>query len=629
MLHFITNALLILLIVLSAILSVPNITLCIKGNSRSLSYSVVKNGFAILAFMLVILIAILEYAFITTDLSFKLVYLNSHATKPLIFKIAGIWANHEGSMLLWLLVLCIAGLMYIPFSKASKKFKALVLSIQSLSIMLFGCYVYFVSNPFIKNILVPEQGLGLNPILQDIGLVYHPPSLYFGYVGFSITYAIVLALLLLGQLKFVMRDIKIWSLFSWSILTFGILMGSLWSYRELGWGGYWFWDPVENASLIPWLFANALIHNLFLFERRKIMFGWMVLSAVLTYASSILGTFIVRSGIINSVHTFANAPKRGILLFGIAIFILIFSSFIYRYRIAKFSLRHYRKVPLSKEFFLILNNIIMLTVAYIILFATLYPIIAELIFGIKLSIGARYYNTVMAPIAFAIIILSFLSTNVCWGKDTWHAIRCRLHHELIALFFSLYLYLVMPIFLAISSSALIVFIINLYKKFRNRKVAYNSMLSEIAHFGFAVLVFAVVANSIFEKEVNYKLAIGEAIEFDGKFAKLEDIRFFQKDNFLVRQAAVSFGKHVAYPENRIYIAEETAAQESYQIKYFFHDYYFSINSTSDMKQDEIVVNITFKAFINLIWVAGYIIVLTLLSKFLLYLLRARKFENLK
>lgn len=624
MLHLISNALLIALVVLSATLSVPNIVLYIIGSGRHFSYNIMRKGFAAIALMLVILIAILEYAFITTDLSFKLVYLNSHTAKPILFKIAGIWANHEGSMLLWLLVLCIAGIIYIIFSKASKIFKALVLSIQSLSIMLFGCYIYFVSNPFMKNILVPKQGLGLNPILQDIGLVYHPPSLYLGYVGFSITYSIVLALLLFGQTKFVIRDIKIWSLFSWSILTFGILMGSLWSYRELGWGGYWFWDPVENASIIPWLFANALIHNLFLFERRKIMFGWMVLCAILTYASSILGTFIVRSGIINSVHTFANAPKRGMLLFGIAAFTLVIGVLIYRCNIEKFSFKCYRKIYFSKEFFLILNNILMISTACIVLFGTMYPIIAELIFNTKLSVGARYYNTVMLPIAFSVMILSFLSTNIAWGKDTLYKLRCRLHHELIAFALSLYLYLVMPLLFAISSSILIVFIINLYKKFRNKTVSYNSILSEVAHFGFAILVFAIVANSIFEKEINYKLAIGEVIEFEGRATKLEDIRFFQKDNFLVRQAVISFGKYMAYPENRIYIVEETAAQESYRIKYFFHDYYFSINSTNGMKQNEIIVNITFKAFINLIWLAGYIITLALFSKFLLYLVRARK-----
>lgn len=626
MLPLLGNALLIILIVVAGLISVPNIFMRPK---YSMSNKFVKIGFFACNALVVLMLVLLEYAFISTNLSFKIVYLNSHKIKPLIFKIAGVWANHEGSMLLWLLVLCLSGLIYLPLSRSSVLLKSLVLSVQALSIAIFALYIYFTSNPFEHNMLVPAQGLGLNPILQDRGLLFHPPSLYLGYVGFSITYAITLALMLLNSpsfLKAAIRDMRLWCLFSWVVLTFGILMGSLWSYRELGWGGYWFWDPVENASLIPWLIANALIHNLFLFERRKIMFGWIVSCSIFTYAASILGTFVVRSGILNSVHTFASAPERGVLLLAIAAFIVVlgfaaycrFGGIVKGKALAKqeFSL-------LSKECFLLCNNIIMLCAACIILFATLYPIIAELMFHVKLSIGAQYYNTVLMPIAFAVLILSFLANNVQWTHDTLKNLRCRLQYEIIAFVLCLYLYVILAFSVALSSSIIVVFVVNLYRKFRQANYSYNVLFVDIAHFGFALLVFAVIANSTYEREISYKLEIGEQVEFDGKLATLEDIRFFQKDNFLVRQGVISFGNYKAYPENRVYIAEQSTAQESYIIKNFFSDYYFSIHSTDGMNQEEIILNITLKSYINLIWIASYVIIFATCSRMLLYIFRDR------
>ena len=347
----------------------------------------------------------LTHAYVTSDFSVANVATNSHSTKPLIYRIAGVWGNHEGSMVLWVLILSLFGAAVAAFGRnLPATLKANVLSVQASIAVAFCLFILLTSNPFLRIDPPPSDGNGLNPILQDPALAFHPPFLYTGYVGFSIAYSFAIAALLEGRLDAAWaRWVRPWTLAAWMCLTIGIAMGSWWAYYELGWGGWWFWDPVENASFMPWLAGTALLHSALVMEKRDSLKVWTILLAILTFSLSLLGTFLVRSGVLTSVHAFAVDPRRGVFILAImAIFtgggLVLFARRAGTMRQGAFF------APLSREGALVLNNILLATACATVLIGTLYPLLLESLTGAKISVGPPYFNLTFGPLMLPLLI---------------------------------------------------------------------------------------------------------------------------------------------------------------------------------------------------------------------------------
>ena len=356
-------------------------------------------------------------AFITSDFSVKLVVENSHSLKPMLYKISGTWGNHEGSMLLWVLILTFFGFLVACFgSNLRTDFKARVLSVQSAIASCFFAFILFTSNPFERYSIAPLNGQDLNPLLQDPGLAFHPPFLYMGYVGLSMSFSFAIAALMEGRVDAIWaRWVRPWALLAWTFLTIGIAMGSWWAYYELGWGGWWFWDPVENASFMPWLVSGALLHSAIVLEKREILKNWTILLAILAFSFSLIGTFIVRSGIITSVHAFATDPTRGVFIL-IIIFLATGGGLtLFAFRSKKITSKNTFSL-VSRESALILNNLLLVVSAFVVFIGTLWPLFADLIFGKKLSVGAPFFDIAFTPFFIAIAIVLPVGASLAWKR---------------------------------------------------------------------------------------------------------------------------------------------------------------------------------------------------------------------
>ena len=363
-------------------------------------------------------------SFVNSDFSNETVFNNSHTTKPLFYKISGTWGNHEGSLLLWLLVLTLFIFIFlIKSTNQPKKYRILTLLFQQVIIIGFFLFLLKTSNPFNYLFPIPKEGLGLNPILQDPALAIHPPILYLGYVGSSIIFSSSLAAVVEKHISTVWaKHIKVWILVSWIFLTLGIMLGSIWAYYELGWGGFWFWDPVENVSLMPWLCLTALLHCILVLEKKLLLTSWVIVLSIATFTLSMSGTFLVRSGILNSIHTFANDPGRGIFIL-VFLFILIFISLVIFFSFHKKN--HSKNIKiywLSKESSILINNWFMMYFLSVILIGTVYPIFLEVLSSEKISVGPPFYHKLIIP--FLIIFLIFMSVgpNLNWIKSEFKKI---------------------------------------------------------------------------------------------------------------------------------------------------------------------------------------------------------------
>ena len=406
-----------------------------KKNSQKIN----QNIFSLLFFQfftVVISFISLVYSFIISDFSNATVYNNSHSTKPMFYKITGTWGNHEGSLLLWLLVLTLFIFLFIIFSKKQPvKYRFLSIFFQQIIISGFFLFLLLTSNPFNFLFPIPTEGLGLNPILQDPALAIHPPILYLGYVGSSIIFSASLASLVQNNInKEWAVHIKKWIQTAWFFLTIGILLGSIWAYYELGWGGFWFWDPVENVSLMPWLCLTALFHTVIVLEKRNLLKSWTLILSIATFTFSMIGTFLVRSGILNSVHTFANDPERGVFIL-IFLFSLIFLSiilfFIYQIDENKTEKNFFL---ISKETSILINNWFMMYFLSVVLIGTTYPIFLEVITNEKISIGPPFFNKLIIPFLILFLIFMALGPNLKWIKDNYKNIK----YSKIILFFFIY-----------------------------------------------------------------------------------------------------------------------------------------------------------------------------------------------
>jgi cytochrome c-type biogenesis protein CcmF len=363
--------------------------------------------------------AALTWAFVVSDFSVELVYLNSNSAKPMIYKISGVWGNHEGSMLLWVLILALFGAAAAWFGgNLPETLRARVLAVQSSVLVAFYAFVIFTSNPFLRLDVPPIDGRDLNPLLQDPGLAFHPPFLYLGYVGLSMAYSFAVAALIEGRVDAAWgRWVRPWTLAAWVFLTIGIALGSWWAYYELGWGGFWFWDPVENASFMPWLLAAALLHCAIVVEKRDALKSWTILLAILAFGFSLLGAFIVRSGVITSVHAFANDPERGVYLLAI---MFIFTGGALTLFAARAQVMESKGVfaAVSRESALVLNNVLLSVSAFVVFVGTIWPLVAEMVWGRKLSVGPPFFDAAFTPFMVALALILPIGSVLAWKRGS-------------------------------------------------------------------------------------------------------------------------------------------------------------------------------------------------------------------
>ncbi|WP_279356437.1 heme lyase CcmF/NrfE family subunit [Methylobacterium indicum] len=390
---------------------------------RSITVPAALATFACIAFAF----GALTYAHVTSDFSVQNVVENSHSMKPLIYKISGVWGNHEGSMLLWVLILALFGaVVALARNSVPPTLRANTLGVQAAITAVFLLFILTTSNPFARLNPAPMEGRDLNPLLQDPGLAIHPPLLYLGYVGFSITFAFAIAALIEGRIDAAWaRAVRPWTLAAWCFLTVGIAMGSYWAYYELGWGGWWFWDPVENASLMPWLAGTALIHSTVVMEKRDALKVWTVLLAILTFSLSLLGTFLVRSGVLTSVHTFATDPARGTFILGILVLFIGGSLALYAWRAP--TLRQGGLfAPISREGALVMNNLFLSAACATVLVGTLYPLALESLTGEKISVGPPFFNLTFVPLAVPLLLVVPFGQTLAWKRGDLAAASQRL-----------------------------------------------------------------------------------------------------------------------------------------------------------------------------------------------------------
>jgi cytochrome c-type biogenesis protein CcmF len=383
------------------------------GNWMALAEPAANLQFLFTAFAF----AALTHAFVTSDFSLRLVTLNSHSAKPMLYKISGVWGNHEGSMLLWVLIVTLFGACAAWFGgNLPPTLKARVLSVQAAIGVAFFAFILFTSNPFLRLAVPPFDGQDLNPLLQDPGLAFHPPFLYLGYVGLSMTFSFAVAALLEGRIDAAWgRWVRPWTLAAWVFLTIGIALGSWWAYYELGWGGFWFWDPVENASFMPWLLAAALFHSAIVVEKRESLKSWTILLAILAFGFSLIGTFIVRSGLLTSVHAFANDPERGVFILMIMAFFMGGALILYAFRATAMEARGVFS-PVSREGALLANNILLAVSCFVVFVGTMWPMIAEMFFDRKLSVGPPFFNMAFTPFMVLLGLILPVGAMIPWKR---------------------------------------------------------------------------------------------------------------------------------------------------------------------------------------------------------------------
>ena len=477
----------------------------------------------------------LIFSFINSDFSNEIVYNNSHTTKPLLYKISGTWGNHEGSLLLCLLVLVLFILIFLITSKKEpKKYRIITLLFQEIIIIGFFLFLLLTSNPFNYLFPVPKEGLGLNPILQDPILAIHPPILYLGYIGSSIIFSSSIAAIIQKYVNFQWaKNLKKWIVTSWVFLTIGIVLGSIWAYYELGWGGFWFWDPVENISLMPWLCLTALLHSIVVLEKRSLLGTWSLILSISCFTLSMCGTFLVRSGILNSVHTFANDPKRGVFIL-IFLFILILLSLIVFFFFHEEKIEKQKNFIFSKETSILINNWFMMYFLSVVLIGTVYPIFLEVIENEKISVGPPFFNELIIPILIPFLFLMSIGPNLKWVRHSFRLDNVKLILLFILSTFISFFILIKTNLNSLFISILIVFSIYLtFTTVRDFFIKNQINFSQkISHFGFSLLILSIIINGIFSKEITTNIAVGEKYNFNEGVIYFEKINASKEKNYM-------------------------------------------------------------------------------------------------
>mgnify|MGYP001592775704 FL=1 len=581
-------------------------------NSSTLNTKILS--FTFLQFFLVVISFVsLVISFVLSDFSNETVFNNSHTTKPLFYKIAGTWGNHEGSLLLWLLVLTLFILIFFLKTKNQPlKYKLLTLIFQQIIIIGFFLFLIQTSNPFNFIFPTPEEGMGLNPILQDPALAIHPPILYLGYVGSSIIFSSALAATYLNLVSKVWAShIKKWIIASWVFLTLGILLGSIWAYYELGWGGFWFWDPVENVSLMPWLALTTLLHCIIVLEKKQVLTSWVIILSISTFTLSMCGTFLVRSGILNSVHTFANDPERGLFIL-VFLFSLIFISLFIFFFFHKSSPNNSNSFFwLSKETSIIINNWFMMYFLSVVLIGTIYPIFLEVLSSQKISVGPPFYHKLIIPFLIPFLMAMAIGPKLKWIKSN------IVDKFYLVLFFAISIVLSFLIVKKFStnllintilvSSALYLFFITL-RDFFIRK--YSNISQNIAHFGFSLLILSILLNNLFSSEIITNLKVGETFTSSKTKIVFKSINQKQEKNYKSIIANFSIENinetiEDLSPELRIYNQPNIVTSEADIKTTLLSDKFIVINIVQN--QDYFNVRYQVKPFMLWIWISVILI----------------------
>ena len=530
----------------------------------------------------------LMHAYVTSDFSVLNVAANSHSAKPMLYKISGVWGNHEGSLLLWIFILALFGAMVALFGRnLPPALRARVLAVQAMIGVGFLLFILFTSNPFERVWPPPADGRGLNPLLQDPGLAFHPPFLYFGYVGFSIAFAFAVAALIEGRVDAAWaRWVRPWTLAAWCGLTLGIAMGSWWAYYELGWGGFWFWDPVENASFMPWLAGTALLHSAVVVEKRDALKSWTILLAILTFSLSLMGTFLVRSGVLTSVHAFATDPARGV-------FILALLTIAVGGSLALYALRAPTLqggglfAPVSREGSLVLNNLLLATATGTVFLGTLYPLFLDVIDAGKVSVGPPFFNATFLPLMAPVVIATAVGPMLAWKRGDLRGVLGRLWFALAAAALvaggALLLAGARHVIAALALGAAAWLFAGVLIEWAERVRLFRAPLAEswrrarhipraaygmsLAHAGLAIIVAGITASSAWQTEVIRNLHPGDAVDVAGYAFRFEGVQEVAGPNYRAQEARFTVtrdGAPVALltPERRSYPVEGQTTTEA-------------------------------------------------------------------
>ena len=579
----------------------------IKKNIYKLS--LFQTTFTILCFFTLIM------GFINSDFSLINVYENSHTAKPFFYKIAGTWGNHEGSLLLWVNILVIFSYLFLIFNYThDKKFRLYTLIFQNILILGFLFFLLLNSNPFNPIYPIPAEGLGLNPILQDPALAIHPPLLYVGFVGCSIYFSAAMASLLSGYGgKLFAQSIKTWVKISWCFQTLGIIIGSIWAYYELGWGGFWFWDPVENASLLPWFAITALMHSLIVLEKRNTLYSWVIILCLSTFILSVTGTFLVRSGILNSVHTFASSPSRGIYIL-LFLSLMIFSALIIFF--SKYKKETYNFNLKSRETFILANNWFMVFFLVTVLIGMLYPIFLDVLTNVKISVGPPFFNIVILPLVVPLLFLMAIGPKFGWIKSQnkiFHKILflilgAIIINLLIFYFFGKYSLLSNLIFIA-AIFLILYSLIDIKKIFNNKnKIELPRVIS---HLSFGLLVFFIGINHQFSLEEDFNLKVGEIKKTNNYEINFEGIKIKENKNYkavIGNFKLTNLNNNLAQylsPEIRIYSNPQTLTYEAAIKTKITSDLYLTMSNVS--RSDYYNIKFQKKPFMIWIWISALMI----------------------
>ena len=567
-------------------------------------------------------------SFVNSDFSNSTVFNHSHTTKPLFYKISGTWGNHEGSLLLWLLVLTLFIFLFLISSKKQpKKYRVLTLLFQQIIIIGFLIFLIQTSNPFAYIYPVPIEGLGLNPILQDPALAIHPPILYLGYVGSSIIFSSVLAA---SSTNYVSKEwakhIKQWILISWIFLTLGILLGSIWAYYELGWGGFWFWDPVENVSLMPWLALTTLFHCVLVLEKKLLLTSWVVILSIATFTLSMSGTFLVRSGILNSVHTFANDPERGLYIL-IFLFTLIFLSLFVFFFLHKTDEKNTNSFFwLSKETSILINNWFMMYFLAVVLIGTIYPIFLDVLSSQKISVGPPFYHKLIIPFLIPFLLAMAIGPKLKWVKSDLQNKFYLFFLLAISLLLSFLIIRILEISFLVNTilftSAFYLFFITLRDFFIK---GFKNLAQNTAHFGFSLLILSILFNNFLSTEVITNLKIGETYKSNELSINFEKIEKKKRQNFetIIGKFNVKSDNElveILNPELRVYNQPNIVTSEADIKTNLWSDKFMTMN----LVQNQEYFNIRYQIKPFMIWIWFSVIIISFGGFFSFF---KKKYEN--
>ncbi|MHA6266885.1 heme lyase CcmF/NrfE family subunit [uncultured Aliiroseovarius sp.] len=572
----------------------------------------------------------LTYAFVTSDFSLKLVTLNSHSAKPMLYKVSGVWGNHEGSMLLWVLIVTLFGAMAAWFGgNLPIRLKARVLAVQSSIAVAFLGFVIFTSNPFERLVQPPFDGRDLNPLLQDPGLAFHPPFLYLGYVGLSMAFSFAVAALIEGRIDAAWgRWVRPWTLAAWVFLTIGIALGSWWAYYELGWGGFWFWDPVENASFMPWLFAAALLHSAIVVEKREALKSWTILLAILAFGFSLIGTFIVRSGVITSVHAFASDPERGVF---ILLILLVFTGGALTLFAARARAMEARGVFgfVSRESALVSNNILLAVSAFVVFTGTIWPLIGE-IFDRKISVGAPFFEAAFTPFMVVLALIMPIGAMLPWKRaKLGRAVKALIPAFILAVAVGALVWAIQtnksalgPIGMFLGTWLVAGALVDLAT--RTGRGTLSGRLSRLtrlprsdwgklaAHSGFGITIMGICGLMAWSVEDIRVAQIGETFDVSEYEVTLVSVGREQGPNYFTTKAEIHVtrdGQDVTtlYPEKRVYPVQAMPTTEAAIANGFWRDLYLVIGDPQD--NGGWAVRTFIKPFANWIWAGSIIMAL--------------------